>query len=275
MLIHNIKYIAVDLDGTLLGNDHEVSYTSRKVMEEIQRKGIKLILCSGRSSASMRYIAEDVNLYKYRGYIVSYNGGTAFQIDENGQEKKLFSKIFEKQKVQEILNLVGEDTENYVVCSHDHMSLKKHDEGFEKTCKRANQKYDFGQINDAFKLLLIDKPEYIKNNFERIRNKLLNLDPSINVFTSSPNLIEITPDGASKGEGLKKLFSLINASPDNLIVFGDQGNDISMFQYAKYSVAVDNAIPELKAIAKYQTLKNTEDGVARFILKNILNIGEN
>jgi hydroxymethylpyrimidine pyrophosphatase-like HAD family hydrolase len=67
---------------------------------------------------------------------------------------------------------------------------------------------------------------------------------------------------ASKEEALKKVLNLIQVSPDHAMAFGDDINDIGMLNMCGYSVAMGNAIKELKSTARMITVTNDQDGVA-------------
>ncbi len=83
-------------------------------------------------------------------------------------------------------------------------------------------------------------------------------------------VVEVSKDGISKGFGLATLSDHLGISSDEMMCIGDQGNDRTMMQYVKYSVAMGNASDEIKAVAKYHTTDNDHDGVARAIERFVL-----
>ena len=81
--------------------------------------------------------------------------------------------------------------------------------------------------------------------------------------TSDETLIEINSKKASKGNALRELAKKLNIKEDEVMIFGDQKNDISMFDIAGfYKVAMGNAVSEIKERANYVTKTNNEDGIA-------------
>jgi hypothetical protein len=84
-------------------------------------------------------------------------------------------------------------------------------------------------------------------------------------------LIDILPPDASKGIGLEKLAVIENLTPENVMVVGDNFNDLQMLEFAGTPVVMGNAAPELLENANFhQTLSNDENGVAAAIERFIL-----
>ncbi|MCK5441018.1 MAG: HAD-IIB family hydrolase, partial [Maribacter sp.] len=119
----------------------------------------------------------------------------------------------------------------------------------------------------AHKIMLMGTQETIDDIHPELRVKFNSI---LNIYRSNDTLIEITPKSISKLLAIESLLGE-TASFNDIIAFGDNFNDSEMLQYAHCGVAVGNAREEIKAIADYTTLKNTEDGVAHF-LKQHFNI---
>ncbi|WP_040950518.1 Cof-type HAD-IIB family hydrolase [Gorillibacterium massiliense] len=89
------------------------------------------------------------------------------------------------------------------------------------------------------------------------------------LYTDKNRLIQVMPLNASKEQAVRKLISQWSCEMDDVIAFGDDFNDMGLFQTCGYAVAMGNAIPELKAVADEVTDSNDQDGVA-VILEKIL-----
>ena len=87
------------------------------------------------------------------------------------------------------------------------------------------------------------------------------------IFDESEGYLEIFIAGTSKAAAIRHLAREMGA--ERVVVFGDNRNDIAMMQAADYSVAVDNAFPEVKAVASEMIGPNTADSVARWIEKEL------
>jgi Cof subfamily protein (haloacid dehalogenase superfamily) len=112
------------------------------------------------------------------------------------------------------------------------------------------------------KLILMHHPEFLS----ALRPALENLVNGVATITQAvPNMLEVLPYGASKGDGVRRLLEHYNYSPSDSIAFGDGENDIEMFQLVELGAAVTNANPKLKAVADIIIPSNNEDGVAQTI----------
>lgn len=94
-----------------------------------------------------------------------------------------------------------------------------------------------------------------------------------------PQMLEILPLGSSKGNGVAKLLKSLGIKPDAVAAIGDGENDIGMLQLVGTSIAMGNAVPQAKHVAKHVLLAtNDDDGVAeaidRFVLRKVAAGGE-
>ncbi|HDR8095235.1 TPA: HAD hydrolase family protein, partial [Bacillus cereus] len=82
--------------------------------------------------------------------------------------------------------------------------------------------------------------------------------------------LEINHRDAQKGNGLYTLAEHLNISVENTVAIGDGLNDVSMMEKANISIAMGNAVEEIKAMCKYETLSNEEHGVAHALYKYVM-----
>ncbi len=267
------KYIAIDFDGTLLRSNHNISARSVEVLKELQEAGIKVLLCSGRNVSQMNFVAEKIDSDKYHTYIISDNGGVITKVETETERSVLRSTLFDDEQVRDLVKMLSGRTKILATFKDGVRYLAKPNviEMF-----RAYMRYkEFSKIGipaKASKMLLIDSVYNINEQYEDIKNMVLAEYPTLNVFRSVPTLIEITPNGSTKGQGLQFVFEKNGWSLDELIVFGDGENDISMFEVAGHAVAMENAFDTVKAKANDITLSNDEDGVAVYLEKIYTNI---
>ena len=80
--------------------------------------------------------------------------------------------------------------------------------------------------------------------------------------SSGANNIEVNHESAQKGRSLQKVTELLNLPLSNVAALGDNFNDMSMIEAAGVGIAMANAEAEVKAIAKYETVTNIDNGVA-------------
>ncbi len=261
-----MKTIVLDLDGTLLTSEHEVDPITKECLINVQKNGHRVILCSGRSYTGMEAIAEELKLDLYDGYVISYNGGEAVKFKT---KQCLFRNNFTKENVEDIYDLVGNLTENYVTYSPGKIHSKTSNARVEKSAYIMNSEIDHNIIVDSPKIVLQDEEEVITSVYEQVKDKVLQYDSSFNVFRSVPQLIEITPYGSDKGHGLEKLLKLEKIETSEIIAFGDGENDLTLLQFAHIGVAMGNAMDSVKEVADRITDTNDNYGIIKE-LKNIL-----
>ncbi len=127
--------------------------------------------------------------------------------------------------------------------------------------------HQLDEIDDKLLKVTTNFPEdHVRDCEQWITDRLSFVRATTTGFTS----IDIVPNGISKASGLAHLLAHFNWLPENLAVFGDQMNDLEMFEYAGSSFAVSNAAPKILALADKVILSNDEDAVLVEI-ENILN----
>ena len=113
------------------------------------------------------------------------------------------------------------------------------------------------------KMLIPGDPEKLQDLQAELKSAL---GDKATIFISKPYFLEILPKNCGKGEAIQQLANHLNIPKENTMSFGDSMNDESMFTHAEHAVAMKNALPAIKEIAKYITaFTNNEDGVAHFI----------
>ena len=93
------KLIALDLDGTLKTSDNRISEKTREALIECQKRGMRVILASGRPTPGLRHEAEELELAKYGGLLLSFNGARVYDIQN---DKVIYEKVVEKKYADEI-----------------------------------------------------------------------------------------------------------------------------------------------------------------------------
>lgn len=260
------KYVAIDLDGTILGDNHKISDYSVDVLKKLQKRGITVILCSGRNISQMNFVAEKIQTELYDTYIVSDNGGVITKIYD-GKREVIKNFEFEKSDLLNLLELTKGTTKTTSMFKDGSRYTLKFN--FKENFRSLLYFREFTKIgipNGASKLLLIDSREKIEHEYQLVKLKIEKLMPYINVFRSVPTLIEITPPGATKGSALEMIFAMNNWELSELIAFGDGENDISMFLVAGLAVAMENGFDTLKEVSDDICLSNNENGVAKYLL---------
>lgn len=286
-----IKLIASDMDGTLLNNDLVVPEENISAIKEAQKAGIEFMIATGRGIHEALPLLEKYHLHP--AYI-TLNGAQVFDENEKVQVElplnlevshqiistlrkyKLYFEmvtnqgIFSNSKVQRINNIANLIT-NLNPDTPFKLAIALSSARLELMKIQYIKDYDELLARPAiniFKIIAFDSNH--PNNLISIKNDLINEFNSKIIITSSSKFnIEINDIHAQKGIALKKYADKKGISSDEIMTLGDNINDTTMIQYAKYSVAMENAVDSIKKIANYITSRNDQAGVAKAIKKAI------
>jgi hypothetical protein len=272
-----MKTFVFDLDGTLLNSNSEISKKNIEAMKMIIQSKNQLILASGRMLVSMKKIIDKyIPFIKGISPIISYNG--AYIIDE--KDKLIYESIIDKQVAVDLINHLRNIKSHRQIYVKDVLISEEENDFIEFYSKHANVDYkivkdlnDFimQKDNDPLKILCIDDELKIREIENEIQNKFSN---KLNIVLSFKNFLDIMSKEASKGNAIKKISKIYNINFEQLYVFGDSNNDISMFEITNNSFTLNNANKNVKSAAKHILPSNDEDGVY-YAVKKILNDDNN
>lgn len=270
-------HIVIDLDGTLLLPDKTIGSWTKEVLIQIQKElGLKIILASGRPVPFMAPIAEELQMDKYGGFLISNNGATVYDCEnkeyvfENKLEADDLIAIVQQVKDFEVVPLVHHGEYLYVEEHHDgHLKLGDKDfniiegelNGGNFTLKRVPdliEAIDFG----AYKVLVAGDADYIFENQDLLRG---DLKDKYTGLVTGPVALEFTKRGVDKAFSLAWLVEEEQINQEGIMAFGDGQNDMTLFQFAKHGVAMGNAVDELLEYADAVTKSNLEEGIAFYL----------
>ncbi len=262
------KIIVLDIDGTLTNSKKKISPATLEGLIDIQKRGYKVVLASGRPTPGITPLAKQLNLSEYGSYILSYNGG---KIIDCKTEETIYQKTLPSDALPVLLDyakkaglgLVTYD-EDAVICGTDinpYMEIEAKIVGL--PIKKVNNFCEYIDF-PVNKCLMTGEPEDIAAMEETLK-KVFN--GYLNIFRSEPFFLEIMPRGIDKAHSLLKLLNSIGLTSKEMICCGDGFNDISMISIAGLGVAMENAQISVKEAADYITKSNDEDGVLWVIKK--------
>lgn len=262
------KILCSDLDGTLLATKSDVSDFAICEIARI-RDTIKVILVSARMPQSITYLQRRLGIENQP--IICYNG--ALVLDGT---KELFSTVMDMESIREVYQMAEEHATKLGLYHNREWYVEEVSERVEKETKYTQTTPILRKTSDtlsdwkernigAHKIMLMGTKDTSDILFPKLQKKL---GEHLHLYRSNDTLIEVSPKSVSKLTAIKLLLK-DKQSLEHIIAFGDNYNDMEMLQYVGCGVAVANARMEVRAIADYITLKNTEDGVAHFIRQNI------
>lgn len=255
-----IKLLAVDLDGTLLNDNKEISVRNIEILKAAMSKGIRLCITTGRAWPGSKRYAE---VLKPNAVVINSNGA---MMTEPATEKILFDKILQKEDAKKIFALGQERNISQIIWSQNILYGNRIDERLEDYGRRfAMMKPrladDIDELlnHDISKILWYDTAELTQRWQREIQQDDFK---QTTICTSTPLFIEFYNSSVSKAKTLEKAAGLYGINMNEVLAIGDGGNDIPMLEAAGVSVAMGNASREVKEKSAFITLDNEHDGVA-------------
>ncbi|MDR2535009.1 MAG: Cof-type HAD-IIB family hydrolase [Treponema sp.] len=271
-----IKALALDLDGTLLGPGALLSERAIRILKTCLDRGIKVIICTGRSIEAADQYQEAVGA---TGPMVYFNGAEVVDVPSR---KVLYTTLLDLDVVDYCADLARRRGLYYQAYfpetsqSRGRILLTEHyAQEAEMYHKHTGIQPIIGDLKKAAAAPGITgciKSMFISDSslHDSIRTELQACFGSrIYIVRSSPMFLEILHAGVSKGQGLKQAMEYQGLASSQVIAFGDEENDLSMFRIAGFSAAPANAKEEVRQAADIIIDSNAEDGVAVF-LENLL-----
>ena len=265
------KMVILDLDDTLLLSNGKISEANKKALKLAQEKGVKVVLASGRPTFAMKNIAKELELEKYNGYMLSYNGSI---VTDCNTGNILYETSLTKEEVENLYKLSLEH-ECYIHTYDGDTIITSHDNPYtyiesEITGMPINVYEDFVSAlpKRCVKAIMVQAPKHLQEVQEMLKSKM---NDKMTMAISKPYFLEFMNKEVDKGKSLLRLCQQIDINIENTIAIGDSYNDLSLIKMAGFGVAMGNAVEEIKEIADYITENNENDGVAKAIEKFILN----
>lgn len=272
------KLIAMDMDGTLLNSQKQVTEYTKKVLKRASEKGIKLVICTGRIFTSAKSYARIIGT---KAPIIASNGA---YIREKDRNEVIYEKYIKKETLLDIIKVTREwgfyphiyttDTIYSEKLIHSSLNYSKWNETVPED-ERINI-----QIVDSLEDIVEKEGENflkvvvmaLEDEVEKLQElkKYIKENMDVSIFSSYMNNFEIMDKEVSKGNALKRLAEFFDIDREAIVCFGDNENDKTMFEFAGFPIAMGNAEEEIKKIAAYVTDTNDNDGVAKAIEELIL-----
>ena len=257
------QMLVLDLDGTLTNSRKEITEPTRKALIEIQEAGKHVVLASGRPINGVRPLAKKLELERFGGYMLSFNGARITQCSTG-------NVVYNRTLPAEVIGPIFEFARSYpgvdvATYDDDHIISGLEPNKYTKIESSINsmpiiQTSDFVSYVDfpINKLLIPGEPAVLEEMIPVLKEKYHSL---LNISRSEPYFLEIMPQNIDKAYSLQKLLSSIGLTADSMICCGDGYNDVSMIEYAGLGVAMENAQPIVKDTADFITKSNDDDGI--------------
>lgn len=264
-----------DLDGTLLNRNAQLTDYSLRTINLLVENGMNFTAATARTYATVSKILNGLHV---NAPIILMNGAL---IRDLQKDEYVYSAIIDNSVSNKIISIMHEMnlySFMYTIQNGDMIPYYEkiatpemrafYEERKNKYYKQFLQTSDFGSVNDnSLYFSLINKKENLMPFYEKIKDfQDIKLTFYRDVYSNDLWYLEIFSPNASKENAVNFLKN--EYGYDKIICFGDNLNDISLFNASDKKYAVENAVPELKKLADRIIGSNESDGVARFLKDN-------
>lgn len=279
------RLAAFDMDGTLLNEKSQMTEVTKEACRQLREQGCRLVLSTGRTYGSAQM---PIDSFPFDGYVCS-NGAVVFESDGAMVHRVLLPKEMVIGAVhalrKELIYYELHDTgSNRLMVSEDRDRLEaliEDDTSVEGISMRRFAFYKLARVillEELMEKVQSGETEVVKlfiwhsdpGRLEWVRQQLEPWSDISTVTTSGKHNVEVIPHGVSKWEGLLYFCNKWGIAPEQVMAFGDAENDREALSKAGYSVAMENATPEIRELARYVAPHHNQDGVAQFIRERVL-----
>ena len=273
-----MELFVTDLDGTLLNSNKEVSIKSTEILNKLIDNGVNFTVATARTPATVVDLLQDVNL---KLPAVLMNGVLLYDIKE---EKYINIKEIGKDTVDKVFDVLNKFDKNAMVYgirnnhlwvyhkefeySWEYNFYKERADRKQKTFLKVENYQECINESKIINFIVFDKYEKIKGIYEELKKiDEISVEYYEDIYEKGCYFLEAYSAEASKANGIKLLSDYIEH--DKLICFGDNLNDIPMFELADECYATANAVQRVKEISTDVIGSCDEDGVALFMEKKL------
>ena len=280
-----IRIIALDLDGTLLDSEKRLSEANRDALARAAEKGVLIVPTTGRFFGMMPSAVRDLPFVRYA---ITINGAqvydretdTAIVRDEIPLDMALgvmevldrYDVIYDcyRQNWGWMTAALQDKAADYATNEHYLKMVRE----FRKPVPELKQHLrETAADGDVQKIMLFSRLQVSGSKFQvsgvlgDVKGEIEAKFPEIKVTASTWNNLELNIKTAHKGNALKRFAEHLGFTLENCMAFGDGMNDFTMVEAAGLGIAMANAEPEVKRVAKWIAPSNDEDGVAAGLVK--------
>jgi hypothetical protein len=261
------KMLVLDMDDTLLNDDHIISNENKEMIARAQELGVYVILASGRPTPAMVEYAKELNMGN--SFMISYNGAV---ITDLSTDEVIFEQTLTQEQIHTLYDYSQKSKTHIITYLDGQVVSETHSEYIDVELNITGLKHkvvaDFkaSVYKSAIKCILLEEPSYLKE----VEKDLKATMPHLSICMSKPFFLEVAQTGIDKAYSIKVLAEKLNIQQSEIIAVGNAGNDLTMVEYAGLGVWVDNVTPELRDRANVIVASNNDHGVAEVIEKYIL-----
>ena len=271
-----IRMIGVDLDGTLLNSEKQLTAYTREVLKKAIEQEVAVVVATGRPFSG---VPDELKHFPGIRYALTANGARILDMQKQKVVYENLLSVESSEKVIDILRkhhaiheffvdgvgYMNEDGLKNVYAYFEDPHMAEYLQSTRITVKDVKEKLQAMKCE-------VDKLQGIFRNQKDKQEALeeLNTLSGIVVTAAMDNNLEINKEGTNKGLGLLQLGKSLGISREEIMACGDGGNDVEMLKEVGFAVAMANGSDPVKKAADFVTVSNDEDGVAKAIERFVL-----
>ena len=263
-----IRLLALDLDGTLIGDDLVISPRVRRAIAAAQERGVIVTLATGRMFDATLTFARDLGI---TAPLLCYQGALLQAPNSN---VPLYRATMEPALVREALEWQARRGWHVLLYAGDDVFIaeQRHPESFYHALLGERLVWVDSLLlvleqHEPLKFIFVAEPPEADHIEAELRRRF---GGRMEVVRSHAMFVEGNPLGVSKGDGLRRLAAHLDVPQAQVMAVGDQGNDTTMIAWAGVGVAMGDGSPAAKAVADWIAPSLAEDGVAAAIERFVL-----
>ena len=255
--MENISIILSDLDGTLFRNDKSISEYTKETIRRAQANGILFGICTSRAKVNAIKFLEGIE----PDILITNGGGIVYY-----QDKKIYNCEFSVEEVRKLIAAAFEVFGKDVILSADNEHAL-----YSNSKEELGDKFwtfnDFLDFQEPCMKMCIESLD--KEKVEKVASVIGLENVDYLPFSDIP-WYKLSKKAATKEKAIEELCCHLNITSSKIAAFGDDFNDIGMLKLCGKSIAMENAIEEVKQAADEVCASNENDGVAKWIEENLL-----
>ena len=272
-----IRMIGVDLDGTLLNSEKQLTAYTREVLKKAIEQEVAVVVATGRPFSG---VPDELKHFPGMRYALTANGARILDMQK---QKVVYKNLLSGEIAEKVIDILkrhhaiheffvdgvgymNEDGLKNVYAYFEDPHMAEYLQSTRITVKDVKEKLQAMKCE-------VDKLQGIFRNQKDKEEALeeLNTLSGIVVTAAMDNNLEINKEGTNKGLGLLQLGKSLGISREEIMACGDGGNDVEMLKEVGFAIAMANAYDTVKTAADFVTVSNEEDGVAKAIERFVLN----
>ena len=261
----NYKLLVFDIDGTLLDSTQVLQEKTRSVLKKCREEGILVTIATGKNWDAVRPLARELEISTP---MILSNGALLADLAGTFEEKK----IIPGDVMRGIIRVCRRESKDLVIYLHDQVYIEgmTHNlsflENFGSVAMNEVGRWENlgGQLAEVHKCMAVDRQS--TSSLVQLEATLREeISATLEYCLAMPEILDMTPQGATKGAGLHDLCAKLKIPLSAVIAFGDGNNDVEFLTEAGLGVSLANGMIQAKACADLVVPSNDQNGPAQFL----------